>query len=382
MAGESRLSTSSVQRIWRAFGLQPHRTETFKLSTDPRFIDKVRDVVGLYLNPPERALVLCVDEKSQIQPLDRPQPVRPMRPGQIERRSHDYKRHGTTSLFAALNTATGEVIGKCDRRHRAPEFKKFLMEIERRVPDDLEIHLVMDNYATHKTPAIRAWLARRPLWHVHFTPTSASWLNMVERFLAEITDRQIKRGVHRSERELTKAIPDYIETRNEDPKPFKWVRTADDILDAVKRFCLKTTPENNNEALLSSEVRGRPIVRQLLLEFLEQAFTAGLIQEIEAPDVIGKLPQQVTQKKLLTVCFWKASDPFTWHLIAFALIYLALKQDEIRETLFFAVEGRYLFFAETCSSQLSGVELRTRHHMINVDVVLGIDEREDDRQND
>ncbi len=245
MAGESRISTSSVQRIWRAFGLQPHRTETFKLSTDPRFIDKVRDVVGLYLNPPERALVLCVDEKSQIQALDRSQPVLPMRPGQIERRSHDYKRHGTTSLFAALNTATGEVIGKCYKRHRASEFKKFLMEIERRVPDDLEIHLIMDNYATHKTPAIRAWLARRPLWHVHFTPTSASWLNMVERFLAEITDRQIKRGVHRSERELTKAIPDYIETRNEDPKPFKWVRTADDILDAVKRFCLKTTPENN-----------------------------------------------------------------------------------------------------------------------------------------
>ena len=164
-----------------------------------------------------------------------------MRPGQIERRSHDYKRHGTTSLFAALNTATGEVIGKCDKRHRASEFKKFLMEIERRVPDDLEIHLVMDNYATHKTPAIRAWLARRPLWHVHFTPTSASWLNMVERFLAEITDRQIKRGVHRSERELTKAIPDYIEIRNEDPKPFKWVRTADDILDALKRFCPQTS---------------------------------------------------------------------------------------------------------------------------------------------
>ncbi len=245
MAGESSVSTSSVQRIWRAFGLQPHRTETFKLSTDPLFIDKVRDVVGLYLNPPERALVLCVDEKSQIQALDRSQPVLPMRPGQVERRTHDYKRHGTTSLFAALNTATGDVIGKCYKRHRASEFKKFLVEIERRVPDDLEIHLIMDNYATHKTPAIRAWLARRPLWHVHFTPTSASWLNMVERFFAEITGRQIKRGVHRSERELTKAILDYIEIRNEDPKPFKWVRTADDILDAVKRFCLKTTHENS-----------------------------------------------------------------------------------------------------------------------------------------
>jgi len=245
MAAESGVSTTSVQRIWRAFGLQPHRSGTFKLSTDPLFIDKVRDVVGLYLNPPERALVLCVDEKSQIQALDRSQPVLPMRPGQIERRSHDYKRHGTTSLFAALNTATGDVIGKCYKRHRSAEFKKFLMEIERRVPDDLDIHLIMDNYATHKTPAIRAWFARRPRWHVHFTPTGSSWLNMVERFFAEITERQIKRGVHRSERELTKAILDYIEIRNEDPKPFKWVRTADEILDAVKRFCLKTIPKDN-----------------------------------------------------------------------------------------------------------------------------------------
>ena len=245
MAGKSGVSTSSVQRIWRAFGLQPHRSKTFKLSTDPLFIDKVRDVVGLYLNPPERALVLCVDEKSQIQALDRSQPVLPMRPGQVERRSHDYKRHGTTSLFAALNAATGDVIGKCYKRHRASEFKKFLMEIERQVPDDLDIHLIMDNYATHKTPAIRAWFARRPQWHVHFTPTGSSWLNMVERFFAEITDRQIKRGVHRSEREHIKAIIDYIEIRNEDPKPFKWVRTADEILDAVKRFCIKTAPANN-----------------------------------------------------------------------------------------------------------------------------------------
>jgi transposase len=249
MARESGLSTSSVQRIWRAFGLQPHRTGTFKLSTDPLFIDKVRDVVGLYLNPPERAIVLCVDEKSQIQALDRSQPILPMRPGQIERRTHDYKRHGTTSLFAALNTATGDVIGKCYKRHRATEFKKFLIEIERQVPGDLDIHLIMDNYATHKTPAIRAWFARRPRWHVHFTPTGSSWLNMVERFFAEITDRQIRRGVHRSERELTKAILDYIEIRNEDPKPFKWVRTADQILDAVKRFCLKTLPNDNQTNL-------------------------------------------------------------------------------------------------------------------------------------
>mgnify|MGYP000408631318 CR=1 FL=1 len=240
MAKDSGLSVSSVQRIWRAFGLQPHRSETFKLSTDPLFIDKVRDVVGLYLDPPARALVLCVDEKSQIQALDRSQPVLPMRPGQIERQTHDYKRHGTTSLFAALNTATGDVIGKCYKRHRSIEFKKFLVEIERRVPDDLDIHLIMDNYATHKTQAIRNWLAKRPHWHVHFTPTGASWLNMVERFFAEITERQIKRGVHRSERQLTQAILSYIEIRNEDPKPFTWVRTADEILDAVKRFCLKT----------------------------------------------------------------------------------------------------------------------------------------------
>jgi transposase len=240
MAKDSGLSISSIQRIWRAFGLQPHRSETFKLSTDPLFIDKVRDVVGLYLDPPARALVLCVDEKSQIQALDRSQPVLPMRPGQVERQTHDYKRHGTTSLFAALNTATGDVIGKCYKRHRSIEFKKFLVEIESRVPDDLDIHLIMDNYATHKTQAIRNWLAKRPHWHVHFTPTGASWLNMVERFFAEITERQIKRGVHRSERQLTQAILSYIEIRNEDPKPFTWVRTADEILDAVKRFCLKT----------------------------------------------------------------------------------------------------------------------------------------------
>lgn len=240
MAKASGISTSSVQRIWRAFGLQPHRTETFKLSTDPLFIDKVRDVVGLYLNPPERAVVLCVDEKSQIQALDRSQPLLPMRPGQIERRTHDYTRHGTTSLFAALNTATGDVIGKCYRKHRAVEFRKFLNEIERRVPAGLDIHIVMDNYATHKTQAIRDWFAKRPRWHVHFTPTGSSWLNMVERFFAEITQRQIRRGVHRSEHELETAILDYIAIRNEDPKPFKWVRTADDILDAVSRFCVRT----------------------------------------------------------------------------------------------------------------------------------------------
>ncbi len=246
MARASGLSTSSVQRIWRAFGLQPHREETFKLSSDPLFIEKVRDVVGLYLDPPQRALVLCVDEKSQMQALDRSQPVLPMRPGQIERRTHDYKRHGTTSLFAALNTATGAVIGKCYRRHRAVEFKKFLAEIEKNVPGDLDIHLIMDNYATHKTPAIRAWLAKRPRWHVHFTPTGASWLNMVERFFAELTQRQLRRGVHRSVQALETAVMSYIKERNDDPKPFNWVRTADQILNTVKRFCERVTPPQNS----------------------------------------------------------------------------------------------------------------------------------------
>ncbi len=237
MAKVSGVSTSSVQRIWRAFGLQPHRTETFKLSKDPLFIEKVRDVVGLYLNPPERALVLCVDEKSQIQALDRSAPILPLMPGTPERRTHDYTRHGTTSLFAALDIATGKIIGKCYNRHRATEFKKFLVEIEANVPEDMDIHIIMDNYATHKTPAIKNWLARRPHWHVHFTPTSASWLNLVERFFAELTDKQIKRGAHCSVHQLKKAINDFIETRNADPKPFKWIRTADQIFASIKRYC-------------------------------------------------------------------------------------------------------------------------------------------------
>jgi transposase len=198
MAKASGVSISSVQRIWRAFGLQPHRLETFKLSTDPDFVAKVRDVVGLYVSPPQHAIVLCVDEKSQIQALDRTQPLLPMRPGQPARRSHDYKRHGTTSLFAALDVATGQVIGKCYPRHRATEFRRFLDEIEARVPKDLDVHLVMDNYATHKTPLIRDWLLKRPRWHVHLTPTSSSWLNQVERFFALITERKIRRGIHRS----------------------------------------------------------------------------------------------------------------------------------------------------------------------------------------
>ena len=206
MARASGLSTATVQRIWRAFGLQPHRIETFKLSTDPDFVAKVRDVVGLYMAPPDRALVLCVDEKSQIQALDRTQPLLPMRPGQVERRSHDYQRHGTTSLFAALDVATGRVIGKCFARHRAAGFRRFLDEVEAHVPSDVEVHLVMDNYATHKAPTVRNWLLKRPHWHVHHTPTSASWLNQVERFFALLTDRQIRRGVHRSLASLHDAI--------------------------------------------------------------------------------------------------------------------------------------------------------------------------------
>jgi transposase len=242
MARASGLSTSTVQRIWRAFGLQPHRLETFKLSTDPDFVAKVRDVVGLYVSPPAHAVVLCVDEKSQIQALDRSQPMLPMRPGQPARRSHDYTRHGTTSLFAALDIATGQVIGKCYPRHRAAEFRKFLDEIEANVPRDLDIHLVMDNYATHKTQLIRDWLAKRPRWHVHLTPTSSSWLNQVERFFALLTDRQIRRGIHRSVAALHDTIAAFIASHNANPKPFRWTKSADEILAAIERFCVYNLP--------------------------------------------------------------------------------------------------------------------------------------------
>jgi transposase len=241
MAKASGVSISSVQRIWRAFGLQPHRLETFKLSTDPDFVTKVRDVVGLYVSPPEHAIVLCVDEKSQIQALDRSQPMLPMRPGQPARRSHDYKRHGVTSLFAALDIATGQVIGQCFPRHRASEFRRFLDEIEANVPSDLDVHLVMDNYATHKTPLIRAWLAKRPRWHVHLTPTSSSWLNQVERFFALLTDKKLRRGVHRSVAELQTDIQAFIDQHNADPKPFRWTKSADDILASIERFCVRNT---------------------------------------------------------------------------------------------------------------------------------------------
>lgn len=234
------LSKNSVHRIWRAFALQPHRQETFKLSQDPLFIEKVRDIVGLYLNPPDRALVLGVDEKAQIQALDRTQPLLPMRPGQVERRTHDYQRHGTTTLFAALELASGRVIGECHRRHRAREFRQFLDTVEESVPPDLDVHLILDNYGTHKTPLIQRWLVRHPRYHLHFTPTGASWINLVERWFATLTERQLRRGVHRSTRELEAALRRYVATYNQNPKPFVWTKTADEILANIARFCKRT----------------------------------------------------------------------------------------------------------------------------------------------
>lgn len=239
MAKATGLSHASVARIWAAFGLQPHRGETWKLSKDPLFIDKVRDVVGLYLDPPERALVLCVDEKSQIQALDRSAPVLPMLPGTPARATHDYVRHGTTSLFAALDVGSGRVYQQLHQRHRAHEFGAFLRHLDAEVPDGLEVHLILDNYATHKTPAIRRWLARHPRFVLHFTPTGASWLNQVERFFAELTTKRLRRGAHRSVRELRRDIRDWVALWNESPRPFAWTKTADEILDSVARYCMR-----------------------------------------------------------------------------------------------------------------------------------------------
>jgi transposase len=237
MAAGCGLSQSAVSRIWRAFALRPHRTETFKLSKDPLFIEKVRDIVGLYLSPPDKALVLSADEKAQIQALDRTQPLLPMRPGQVERRTQDSTRHGTTSLFAALDLKSGKVIGEFHHRHRAIEFRKFLDTIDAAVPEDLDIHLILDNYGTHKAPLIHRWLARHPRVHVHFTPTGASWINLVERWFAALTDKQIRRGVHRSTRELEAAIRRSIDVTNERSNPFIWTKTADEILASVARMC-------------------------------------------------------------------------------------------------------------------------------------------------
>ena len=249
MAAQVGMSRSTINRIWRAFGLQPHRAESFKLSTDPLFIEKVRDVVGLYLDPPERAVVLCVDEKSQIQALNRFQPILPMMPATPERRSNDYVRHGTTSLFAALDMASGKVIGSLRQHHRAQELKKFLVQIDTEVPDDLEVHLILDNYATHKTPEIRRWLLRHPRFHLHFTPTSGSWLNMVERWFGELTTKKIKRGAHMSVAALEKDIRQWIERWNEDPKAYVWVKTADQILASLARYCERVSAATGaNEA--------------------------------------------------------------------------------------------------------------------------------------
>ena len=244
MAQATGLSRMTISRIWHAFGLPPHRSETFKLSPDPLLIEKVRDIVGLYMNPPTHAVVLCVDEKAQIQALDRTQPLLPLRPGQIERRTHDYRRHGTTSRFAALDVKTSEVLGQLHRRHRSIEFRKFLEAIDTAVPADLDVHLIMDNYGTHKTPPIRRWFAKRPRFHVHFTPTYGSWLNMVERWFAELTNKQVRRGVHRSIAELELAIRTFIDAYNVDPKPFVWTKTADQILSSIARFAQRTTDDH------------------------------------------------------------------------------------------------------------------------------------------
>ncbi|MGW2402906.1 IS630 family transposase [Kitasatospora sp. NPDC001664] len=236
MAERVGLSQSTVSRVWRAFGLQPHRAESFKLSTDPFFVDKVHDVVGLYLDPPERALVLCVDEKSQIQALDRSQPVLPMMPGVPERASHDYLRAGTTTLFAALDTATGKVIGSLHRRHRAAEFRKFLAKLDREVPAGLEVHLVCDNYATHKTETVKKWLLTHPRFHLHFTPTGSSWLNLVERWFAELTNKKLRRGVHRSVQALERDIRAWVADWNTDPRPYVWTKPADQILESLAGY--------------------------------------------------------------------------------------------------------------------------------------------------
>lgn len=239
LAAELGLSQSAVLRIWRAFGLQPHRQEVWKLSKDPQFVAKVRDVVGLYLDPPERAVVLCVDEKSQIQALDRTAPILPMLPGVPQRATHDYKRSGTSSLYAALDLASGKVIGSLHARHRAIEFKKFLTTIDAAVPAHLDVHLIIDNASTHKTPAIKRWLLAHPRFVVHFTPTSASWLNLVERWFGELTTKSLRRGTHRSVRALNADIRAWIQTWNENPRPYVWTKTADQILDSIARYCTR-----------------------------------------------------------------------------------------------------------------------------------------------
>lgn len=245
MAEASGLSQSTIGRIWRAFSLQPHREDTFKLSNDPLFVAKVRDIVGLYLDPPDKALVLCVDEKSQIQALERTQPLLPLRPGLPACRTHDYVRHGTTTLFAALDAMTGQVIGKCYRRHRSMEFLKFLRVIDESVPANLDVHLILDNYSTHKAPSVRRWFARHPRFHVHFTPTYSSWINLVESWFAVLSKRRIRRGSFRSTIQLESAVRSFIDETNVSPKPFVWTKAASDILDSIKRFCQRISDSHH-----------------------------------------------------------------------------------------------------------------------------------------
>jgi transposase len=244
MAKETGLTQTAVSQIWRAFGLQPHRQDSWKLSRDPLFVEKVRDIVGLYLNPPERAVVLCVDEKSQIQAVDRTAPILPMLPGVPQRATHDYKRHGTSSLYAALNITTGKVIGRLHTRHRAIEFRQFLRTLDNEVPADLDVHVILDNSSTHKTPQIKRWLLAHPRFVLHFTPTSSSWLNLVERWFAELTTKKLRRSAHTSVRQLNHDIRAWIKTWNDDPRPYVWTKTADQILESIGIYCRRI---NNSE---------------------------------------------------------------------------------------------------------------------------------------
>lgn len=256
MAKAVGLSHMAISRIWRTFGLQPHRTETFKLSNDPLLVEKVRDIVGLYLNPPSHAAVFCVDEKPQIQALDRTQPLLPLQPGQVERRTHDYKRHGTTTLFAALNAKTSEVITQFHHRHRAPQFREFLDLIDAQVPRRLDVHIIMDNYSTHKTALIRNWFAKRPRFHVHFTPTYGSWLSLVERWFAELTMKQIRRGAYGSVAQLKAGIQEFIDAHQNNPKPFVWTKSADDILASISRFAQRTADARAAQTMSRTIVTG------------------------------------------------------------------------------------------------------------------------------
>jgi transposase len=250
------LDHMAISRIWHAFGLQPHRSETFKLSNDPLLVEKVRDIVGLYLDPPQHAAVFCVDEKPQIQALDRTQPLLPMQPGQVERRTHDYKRHGTTTLFAALNAKTSEVITQFHQRHRSTQFREFLDLIDARVPPSLAVHIIMENYSTHKTPLIRNWFAKRPRFHVHFPPTYGWWLSLVERWFAELTNKRLRRGTFKSVPQLKAGILEFIEAHQANPKPFVWTKSADQILASIARFAQRTTDALGTQHVSRTTVTG------------------------------------------------------------------------------------------------------------------------------